>query len=169
MSTAASMESGDESATPQLPKLEDVQELVFGLVGQPVTLTRGGKIRSNQGGTVAVYIDDKDRMAAFAISDVAFAAYCGAALAMVPPKEAHRVVLAQKLDDNLWENYQEIVNVAASLFCNTGPHVRLKELLPLSRELPEDVIFALRRPVARMTLRAEIEGFGQGQLALAVG
>jgi len=164
---SAVAESTDQAVEAELPKLEEVQELVYGLVGQKVTLTRGGKIRSNQGGTVAIYVDDQDEMAAFMISDIAFAAYCGAALAMVPPRDAHQVVLAQELDDNLRENYQEIVNVAASLFCNNGPHVRLKEMLPLSRELPDDVISALRRPVARMTIRAEIEGFGQGQIALA--
>ncbi|MEM1033214.1 MAG: hypothetical protein AAF928_01980 [Myxococcota bacterium] len=152
----------------KLPRLEAVRELVEGLVGQSVTLTPGGKIRSNLGGTIAVYVDDDDRPAAFAISDVAFAAYCGAALAMVPAHEAHRVVLSKKLDDALAENYHEVVNVAASLFCDIGPHVRLKEVLPLSRDLPDDIVFALRRPTARMAMRADIAGFGQGQLALAV-
>lgn len=152
-----------------LPTEEQVHELLFGLLGREVQLSLGGKIRSKNGGSVAVYVDDEDRVAAFGVSDVPFAAYTGAALALLPARVAHAATESGKIDGELWENFREVANIAASLFCTDGgTHVRLKDTHELTRDLPDDVMSALRKPQGRVVFTVDVADYGRGKVAFAV-
>lgn len=152
-----------------LPTEEQVHELLFGLLGRDVQLALGGKIRSKNGGSVAVYVDDEDQVAAVGISDVPFAAYCGAALALLPARVAHAATETGRLDGELQENYREVANIAASLFCtDAGAHVRLQDTHELSPDLPDDVMAVLRKPRKRVVFTVDVADYGRGKVAFAV-
>ncbi|MEM9691576.1 MAG: hypothetical protein AAGA56_03460 [Myxococcota bacterium] len=153
----------------ELPGQEEVHDLLADLLGREVVLRPGGRFRSKNGGSVAVYIDDEDQVAAFGIADIPFAAYAGAALALMPARQAHEAVELNKLTDELRENYREVVNIGASLFCHAGPHVRLRDTHELTREaLGPELVDMLRRPKRKIVYQVNVSQYGRGKLALAV-
>ncbi|NTW41282.1 MAG: hypothetical protein HGA44_15650, partial [Cellulomonadaceae bacterium] len=119
------------SAVSPLPMALEMRELLEGLLGRDVDATVGTPAVDTMapgGAMVGAYVDDMLKLRALIVADVALAAYAGAAIALVPATAARAAVEDEKLTPNLYDNFAEILNVAASVFNHDGaPHVRLYE------------------------------------------
>jgi len=102
------------------------------------------------------------------VSDVDFAAFSGAALAMIPKVVAAEAIKAGELSDTLFDNFREVVNVFSSLLnAPSTPHLVLKAL-ERHPEGTEDLADIMDAPRRRRDFDVTIEGYGSGVLAVLV-
>ena len=95
------------------------------------------------------------------------AAYAGAALGLVPLPRVQEAIESGVLTDDLTENFNEFVNVMASVFNENpeAPHLKLYKVHAVGEKLPSDVASSLGYVVRRLDLRVEVSGYGAGRLS----
>lgn len=104
------------------------------------------------------FLDDENYIAMKAAGDLAFAAYAGAALAMIPVGRAEESVKAGSLEEDIDECYREVMNVLTrTVNENSGKHVRL---VPGMRPTPEQLV-AVSSAIA---YDVDIARYGTGRL-----
>src|SRR6476661_7581389 len=89
---------------------------------------------------VATYVDAGGKIAFVALSDMAFLAGVGAALAMIPPAVVAEAVKSGKPSSVLVENAFEVMNILSSLYNDAegkGAHVKIKQLVVAPPIAPE--------------------------------
>ena len=97
------------------------------------------------------------------------AAYCGAAIGLVPPGGAAAAVEDGELFPNLRENACEVLNVMAALFnVGTAPHLKLYSTSAPEEALPGDVAGHLAALGGRVDWTVDIKGYGTGQLSICL-
>jgi hypothetical protein len=135
----------------QLTRL--LRRKVEAVAGSPPkgTLQFAGAYRGSDGALLGV-----------CLADIGFAGRAAAAFALIPAEAAEEAVRSRTLDDNLRETFGEVLNVASRLFlARDGARVTLREMhLPPQSCAPE-----LLQGEAT-ALRIDIDGYGQGWLAL---
>jgi hypothetical protein len=116
----------------------------------------------------SVFRDDDSRVGTTMICDLAFAAYTGAALAMVPGEEGERALKAQKLPDNLYDNFREVINIVGGTLFNSSetPHLVLREVLLSPPNLKADLKPILTQPGDWYFFDVAIEDYGEGKMIL---
>lgn len=153
-----------------LPTRSSYRDLLRDLVGQAVTIRPGPdqSIRSDRPSYLASYRYDDGGVAALVVVDQQLAAMLGAALGMVPAAEVREHVGEDgRLDDELREFLNEVVNVAAKLLNRpASPHVALHELLEVPGPVPTDVAGLATEPTTRHDWLVEVEGYGDGVITL---
>jgi hypothetical protein len=151
-----------------IPIQEAVRDFFTALLGRGVAATKRSAIAYDDPLIVGRYLDDDGETAALLVSDVDFAAFSGAALAMIPKVVAGEAIKAGELTDALSENFREVVNVFSSLLnAPTTPHLVLKSLERHPEET-EDLADVLDAPRRRRDFDVTIEGYGSGVLAVLV-
>lgn len=152
------------TVTCQVPKDEEVSELLTGLLGRDVHAAWSpGSYQLPPEGRIACYRTDDDELAAVAVADPAFACRSGAALVLIPAGSADESVEADAIPSTLEENFHEVVNIMASLLNADGSaHVRLAEVLTLRDPRPDEVAAAVESPTKRRVFHATIDGYGRG-------
>jgi hypothetical protein len=151
-----------------IPIQEAVRDFFTDLLGRGVAATKRSAIAYDDPLIVGRYLDDDGETAALLVSDVDFAAFSGAALAMIPKVVAGEAIKAGELTDALSENFREVVNVFSSLLnAPTTPHLVLKSLERHPEET-EDLADVLDAPRRRRDFDVTIEGYGSGVLAVLV-
>jgi hypothetical protein len=151
-----------------IPIQEAVRDFFTDLLGRGVAATKRSAIAYDDPLIVGRYLDDDGETAALLVSDVDFAAFSGAALAMIPKVVAGEAIKAGELTDALSENFREVVNVFSSLLnAPTTPHLVLKSLERHPEET-EDLADVLEAPRRRRDFDVTIEGYGSGVLAVLV-
>lgn len=159
------------STTP-LPSALAVRELLEGLLGRTVdgrTGTDPVNPAAGDGAVVGVYVDDALQMRALVVVDVPLACYAGAALALVPARRAQAGAEAGVVEDDIFENVSEVLNVAASLFNADGaPHLRLYQVHAPLEALPHDVGQYVLAYVPRLDMELEVAGYGSGLCSILV-
>jgi hypothetical protein len=119
--------------------------------------------------SVAVYVDDSLRISALVACDLAFSAYAGAALGLVPPGGAQAAIDDGKLTDTLSENLYEVLNIAASMFNVAGAdHLRLHALHPAGPPLDPQLRISTLTLGRREDLRVDVGGYGAGALSIVL-
>jgi hypothetical protein len=154
-----------------LPSTKEVRDLFAGLLGREVTLATVGPLAPSTASprTVGVYVDDHFGVRAIIACDLAFSAYAGAAIALVPAPTAEVAIEANALDQTLGENLYEVLNVAASLFNAPGAtHVRLLELHAAGAAIPPQVQGLMLTLGRREDLELTIAGYGAGRLSVVI-
>ncbi len=117
----------------------------------------------------ASYRDPGGELAAAIFYDVAAAAFCGAALSLLPPRLATESVKAGILHEELAANLHEIVRVAASLFRGDGsPLLTLADFVSPPDGPPLEVQDFCRTHPRRLDLLLRVEDYGDGRLSLFV-
>jgi len=151
----------------RLPIPEDLGSFLTDLLGQPASVTKSKEINFSNGEHNFVtgrYVDDKNRLRCACVADVPLAATAAAALALIPRATADSAITLGALDENLLENYHEVVNIL-SKFLNgpTVPHVRLAELV---EGVPDDLGALLTGTTRRRDYDVTVVGYPGGHLTL---
>ncbi|HMO10410.1 MAG TPA: hypothetical protein PKB06_02640 [Actinotalea sp.] len=153
-----------------LPTTLAVRELLEGMFGRDVDgKTGSGAVNpaAAPGAMVGVYTDDKLATRAIVIADLPLAAYGGAALALIPVRQAEEAIEAGLLPEALSENFGEVLNVAASWFNVEGaPHVKLYGTFQPGEVLPPDIQKWVLAFVRRLDLELAVAGYGSGRLSI---
>lgn len=151
----------------ELPALKDVAQTLTALLGRHAAVSvsktpyRPG---SAERVLIATYRGLDGTLGAVCLADLAFAAYVGAALAMFPLPRAQESLRAGKLDEQLEENFHEVMNVISTILTRGEARERLDAVLPRVAGVPADAAAALAKPRARLDLEVEVTGYAKGKL-----
>lgn len=149
-----------------LPPTKEVRDLLEGLLGKDTDFTDGRRVTA-PGGLVGVYVDDQLTMRAVIAFDLAMAAYCGAAIGLMPPGGAQDAVEEEDLFPALKDNAAEVLNVMAALFnVGSAPHLRLYGHYGPGEALPGDVEATLPVLGGRVDWSVAIKGYGKGEVSV---
>ena len=86
---------------------------------------------------MALYVEDRLRLAATAVTDLALAVRCAAALGLAPRTVSDAALRERQLPAALRADADEVLNVVSTLFNQPGaPHVRLNGTHAPGRRLP---------------------------------
>ena len=151
-----------------MPSRDDVRKLLADLLARDVQVTRlPNKVKEFP--FVADLIDDQNELVAICACDLPFSAFSASALCGVPAGAAKDTIKAGKLEKNQQENLREVMNILSAVFNGENmPHLRLKELYPSGTAEYKDLSDKLSKPADRYDLDVSIEGYGKGNIALAV-
>lgn len=154
-----------------VPMAEPIRRTLADLLGRPVEVKPApGGLRAIQRGIIAEYARADGLSVGLFVVDLAFAAYAGAALSMVPAGVAADSIRAGRLEANLAENTQEVFNILGSLLNAPGyPHCTLKAVHAIPGPLPAVVTPLVAKPAARLELGVNIGGYGPGVFIVLVG
>lgn len=155
-----------------LPETEDIRELMHGLLGRDVTVSRVApeKVDPTAKIVVGLYEREDAKVGAVVAADLSIAAYAGAALALIPVGMANEGIGDGVLEDMLAENFQEVLNVGVRWFTAKGnPRLRLAEMyVPGGTRPPDDVAVVMATPAERLDVECEVAGYGKGRMRLMV-
>lgn len=144
----------------RIPATNELIPLLTALVGRDLTFSANSEPLPPMEfiDHLTLFVDDDDLPVMLAGGDAAFAYRSGAALAMVPGGRADEAIETGVADEDLLENYFEVMNVLTRVINDQGSdHVRL---IPESSvdldEMPD--------PEKGAAMDIEIEGYGIGKL-----
>ena len=151
-----------------LPTAASIADLVTMLVGKKVRAvpTTPFPVASARG--IATYVDQSQKLAFVALTDMAFLAGVGAALAMIPAGVVTEAIKSGKPAPVLTENAFEVMNILSSLYNDAegkGTHIKIKGLVVVP-PVPPDVALHLAKPVGRIDLEIQLPGYANGKLTL---
>ena len=116
-----------------------------------------------------LYLDDSDAPATLVVCDLAFAAYMGSSMTMLPPPVAADVIKSGKLEDMMVGNLKEVMNIVSRLFMlRDGAHLRFATLHPASEALPDSVSGLLNNIDKQVFFDVEIPRYGTGKVGFVV-
>ena len=151
-----------------VPHPKQIRDLFLGLTGKDVEVGPVNPVVPGRDpAVVAVFVTDKLGTGAAVACDLPLAAYAGAALGLVPLPRVQEAIESGVLTDDLTENFNEVVNVMASVFNEhpEAPHLKLYKVHAVGEKLPSDVASSLGYVVRRLDLRVEVSGYGAGRLS----
>lgn len=156
-----------------MPTAAIVQNLISDLLDKKVAIKKCDPVEITPLPVVAVAIyesdEKKDNVAAICICNIEFASRIAAAFTMIPEIISQSSITDNKLSDALMDNFSEIMNVATSFFYNTSsPHVKLREIIMSSDEMPRNILHLIRRPADQIDLEIDIERYGTGNISLLI-
>jgi hypothetical protein len=155
-----------------MPIQEVVRDFFVDLLGKGAAVEQAKPFDitpESDGLTVAIYNDDRGRLAAVAVAELLLAAGSGAALALVPATVLDDVKRENVLPESLADNFREIVNIFAGVLNGlNSPHLELADLIVLPAELPTPVWEVIRNPTNQRWYDVTVEGYGGGKIALLV-
>ena len=155
-------------ATNPLPTAVSIADLVTMLVGKKVRAVPTTPLPVASARGLATYIDETQKLTFVALTDMAFLAGVGAALAMIPAGVVTEAIKSGKPAPVLTENAFEVMNILSSL-CNDadgkGAHIKIKGLVVVP-PVPPDVAAHLAKPAARLDLEIQLPGYANGKLTL---
>jgi len=155
------------TSTP-LPPAKPVRDLLEELLGRDVDVRPGEPLSpdDDRSTTLAVYVDDSLQLQLVGVADIAFAAYAGAAIGLVPAAAAKEAVAGRLLPSNIAENLYEVLNICASLLNADGvPHVRLHEVHFPGATPPPQAVSVACTVGRRLDLVVTIAGYGAGRFS----
>lgn len=124
-----------------LPDSKALGQLVSGLLGKEVPTqvdTVDGE-RLERPLSYARYVDDENRARVVIVADEPSTLRLGSALLMMPEENAMESLATGELDECALDGFDEILNVAASLFNRHGyAHLRLDGVWRAPEDVPED-------------------------------
>ncbi len=151
-----------------MPAQDSVRRLLSDLFGRPVVVSRTPSLirQATDKFTAALFTKEDGSVGVVGLADLQFTAYAGAALTMFPTPMAEQQISNGQVDEMVFENFREIMNVCASQFNGANAaHVKLTQLLRLPKDkLAPEVEAQMRRPVARLDFTVQIPNYGKGRL-----
>lgn len=144
------------------PTIESVSELLTMVLGEDLNTT-DTDVSSLDEKYVATFIDDNDELVAICASDMPFASFSGASLAMIPADVAKESIKEGKLTQNLSECFYEIMNLCSKLMLSeSSDHLRLDKAYAPD-ELPEGVT-SIHADGESCAFEVDIPRYGKGKL-----
>jgi hypothetical protein len=155
----------------ELPALKDVAQTLTALMGRHAAVSVSKtpyRPAKSERVLVVTYRGLDGTLGAVCLADLAFAAYAGAALAMFPLPRAQESLRAGKLDEQLEENFHEVMNVISTILTRGDARERLDAVSAGVARLSAEATALLERPRARLDLEVEINGYANGKLTFLV-
>ncbi len=152
-----------------LPGKKAVADLLLSLLDMNVAVTDGDpvKIEPQTPSAVCTFVLDDGRPKACWISEFSLVVNIGAALAVIPPEVALEHIRKTELPDNIRENFQEVLNVSASLFNKPdSQHLSLGALTITPDTVPDAVQSMIASASGRSDMKIAIPGYGDGMMTL---
>jgi hypothetical protein len=159
--------------TTDLPTPKALRDLLEELLGRDITVGDGKPAAAAdlQKAAVAIYIDDAKQIVGVCGMDLPLAAWCGAAIGLVPKGGAEDCVQDGELTKMIGENVREVCNIMAALLnSEKSPHVRLEKescYLP-GEQPPKEAQTRLIALGARLDLVVTVAGYGAGRLWISL-
>jgi len=101
------------------------------------------------------------------VSNTAASIYIGSALAEIPPAEAESHIETNKIPDNVLENFQEVMNIGASLFNKPDlPHVSFGKVILSTDDIPEEIAQIISNPGKRSDFKTVFPEYGEGEMSM---
>ena len=151
------------------PKAREIAELFTNLVGDAVGVEKhkGDPLDADDIATIGNFVTDDGQTIALCCMDIKLANWSAAALAMIPKDVAKMDIDNWKLSEELRDNVQEILNIAASIFNKPGmPHLRFDNLIvTMDGDPPAAIRTLLSNPTERVDFTVKIPGYGEGMMA----
>ena len=154
-------------ALPNAAAMTGMFDMLFG--GKvPVMPGKRLDVKPGCGNFVAIFVADDGKPVAAAICDLAFAANGGAALSMLPVNAAKDAIKSKKIEQTMFDNLYEIMNVVSTLLMNEKtPHLKLATLYPDPGKLPADAKALLSAPAAgHADFNINVLRYGSGGMSL---
>lgn len=151
-----------------LPTATSLANLVTMLVGKKVRAVPTTPLPVAAARGLATYVDAEQKVLYVALTDMAFLAGVGAALAMIPPAVVTEAIKTGKPSQVLTENAFEVMNIVASLYNDAegkGAHLKIKGLVVVP-PLPPEVAQLVAKPAGRIDLEIQLPGYANGKLTL---
>jgi hypothetical protein len=148
-----------------------VRNLLAELLGREVTVAPAEPLRVADLPTtvVALYVNDSLTMNAVIGLDLPLAAFCGAALGLLPAGGAEDCIEEKALSPLLAENVTELCNVLTALLNRAGgAHHRLHRVYLPGDELPADAAARLLAIGQRLDLDVDVSRYGSGRFSLSL-
>jgi len=121
------------------------------------------------GAVVGIYTNDFGTLAAIILADVPLVAWAGSAIALLPHAGAEKSVEDNLVTPGQFDNFSEILNVAASMFNRRDtPHLKFHEAYAPRETLPEDAQKWVDFPASRIDGTLTIQGYGGGRISVVV-
>jgi hypothetical protein len=155
-------------ATNPLPSATSIADLVTMLVGKKVRAVPTAPLPVPSARGLATYIDGDQKLRFVALTDMAFLAGVGAALAMIPAGVVTEAIKTGKPSSVLTENAFEVMNIVSSLYNDAdgkGAHIKIKGLVILP-PVPPEVAQLIAKPAGRIDLEIQLPGYANGKLTL---
>ena len=152
------------------PKADQVAGILQGLLGRAVTAAAAPAVALplRNGHIVVEYLRvDDGAVIGCGIYDIACAARMGSALTLIPAGAAAEAVRMGRVDENMAENFREVLNVMSRLFDSGGSsRVCLGPVHRPGEALPPELAARMSKPSARLDNSVDIAGYGKGNLTL---
>ncbi len=145
----------------RIPETAELIPLLTALVGKDLTFEIGVDplTPDEVEQYLTLFVSDDDSPLMLAGGDKSFAYLSGAALAMVPKGRAEDAITGNEPDEDLLENYFEVMNVVTRAINDQGgDHVRL---IPQSSVVLTD----LPDPVKGSGIDINLDGYGTGKMS----
>jgi hypothetical protein len=134
------------------------------LLGRAVTVTVGKPAPIAPACVVGHFIRDDGSLDSVIVAPIALASYLGASLALIPPAVATAAGKAPKLDDNLGENYAEVMNVLTNILIeHAGAHLKFVTIA-MRAATSTEIQALVAKPKERADFEVNVTGYGQGPL-----
>jgi hypothetical protein len=145
-----------------MPTADATARMLEGLLGRKVSISHGSAGDIAWAGR---YITRSDELAAVGSADMSMVALAGSALSMVPAGAAQNAANSGDPTELMVENFNEVLNVAASLIIDAGSeHVRLDGIIPAA-DLDEATAALAKNGETRKDFVVDIDGYGKGTLS----
>lgn len=146
----------------EVPTSDSVTKLLSLILGDNLKTTEHDPSASEDK-FIATFIDREDKLVAVCASDLPFASYSGAALAMIPPDVAKECIKDGALSDSLSDNFYEIMNICSKLMLSeSSDHLRLDKAYAPT-ETPDGVT-ELQAGSTKCGFEIDIPRYGSGSI-----
>jgi hypothetical protein len=153
------------------PEVRPVQDFYNALLGRPVTVLKTGRVATGPKDDLvyASYKAEDGQLVGVAVADFGLSVAFGACLALFPPFVVQQAKRSNKLDEGLWENLYEVLNVSCRFFHDPG-FTRMIALDQVKRSpsTPMDPAIAdfLKKCTKRTDFSVKVAGYDGGGLAI---
>ena len=160
---------GDEKKETSIPTSSTTSELLESLMGSKPELSSGTPVEINKDtpSTIASFILDDGSVKIVWINDLNSSIFIGSALAEIPPETANSHIQSKMIPDNVLENFQEVLNIGASLFNKPKlPHVSFDKVILSTDDIPEEIARLISNPGERSDFKAVFPEYGEGGMSI---
>ncbi len=145
---------------------KNLEKILTGLLGREVLASRK-PVPAAQLKITGTYQSDAAEVVTACLADLPFAILSGAALSLIPPGPAKDLAKTARLDEELRDNFAEVLNVLSRLFTDElGRRMVLRDVYFPPDKAPPAVAGAIAKAKKRLDVELTINGYGRGRMSL---
>lgn len=152
------------TSTANLPQIEETAKFLADLLGSAVKASECTDFAADKVVALGNYTDHDNTTQQFVACDIAAAAILGAALTGVPPAMVKETVSAGTVPENLLENLQEVMNIAANLFPQSEKQRIVLEEVFADAKAAES--FSACEDTPKICMTIEVPRYGEGVVVI---
>jgi hypothetical protein len=115
------------------------------------------------------YVNGAKTLVGGCLCDKALLVFAGAAFSLIPADVAKESLKAKEIDEYIVENFAEVLNICSRLFeGGSDKRITLTTIEYPGASRSEATVQMLKKPVKRLDLELDIQGYGAGRIALSL-